>query len=309
MKSVYIATASSDEFVPFLCVLLRSILDHVTDHFSYTIFIFSDGIRSSRQREIENMASKKPNVFIEFIDKFQYLQNNNLYARAQITRTTYSRLFILDLPDYVDKIIYLDADIVVNVDPADLFNVDLSTNYLAAVRDPMMTSWCIGKQRESEIKNLEQLGISECKDYFNAGVMLIDLALWRKSYSTDYFLNVAISKEWLWFDQDVLNKEFYGRVLYLDQTWNFMTCTEDKHRALLFDRLGYPYREHSIPKIIHYAGHTIPCYRPRVINSKYFWKYALHTPYFGEILVHLKKHLANKVIGIFLRADGKTRDL
>lgn len=304
-QTVYIATASSDEYVPFLCVLLRSILDHITDDHHYAILVMDDGIRPPRKKKIENMARFFPNVSIQFVDIDRHLSASNLYTRGNIGRTTYAKLSLLELPSEVEKLLYLDADTIVNVDPAELYSIDLLSNDLAAVRDPMMTSWCIGKQRASELENLALLGISDCREYFNAGVMLIDLKRWRAQYTTDFFLQKAASREWLWFDQDILSQVFYHHVLYLDQTWNFMTCTEDIHRALLFEQLGYPYQQKSKPKIIHYAGHTIPCYRPRVIYGRYFWGYACRSPFFGIIFMRLCQHLLHKISKINTRSPEK----
>lgn len=301
-QTVCIATASSDEYVPFLCVLLRSILDHVTDSHDYCIIVISDGICEPHKAKIQKMFRHKPHVSCRFVDAAPEMANPALYTRGQITRTTYSRLTMLDLPTDTKKLIYLDADVVVNVDPADLYSIDLLSNCLAAVRDPMMTSWCIGKRRLSELENLASLGISDCREYFNAGVMLIDLQLWHAQYTTDFFFQEATEREWRWFDQDILNKVFHNRVLYLDQTWNFMTCTEEKHRPLLRELLGYQYNDAFMPKIVHYAGHTIPCFRPRVINGKYFWKYAFRTPYFGIIVTCLCQHLLHKISKIIARS-------
>ncbi|MGZ8347009.1 MAG: glycosyltransferase family 8 protein [Allosphingosinicella sp.] len=87
------------------------------------------------------------------------------YGRPSIA--TYRRLLLADLLPDVDRLIYLDADLMVRRDLTDLWNVDFSGAPLAAVRDPWMAT-------VTEMRDQFPAG------YFNAGVMLFDLVRWRE---------------------------------------------------------------------------------------------------------------------------------
>src|SRR5690606_32484539 len=96
------------------------------------------------------------------------LQAKMDYLNASI----YDKLLIYGkLPQEVEKVIFFDADIVLQKDPAHLFGIDLENKILAAVRDQIFEKF------SAESKLI--LGIKDYQ-YFNSGVMLVNVAKWRE---------------------------------------------------------------------------------------------------------------------------------
>jgi lipopolysaccharide biosynthesis glycosyltransferase len=142
-----------------------------------------------------------------------------LKISGHIRVASYFRLLVPDLlPESCARAIYLDSDVVVEGDLAKLWAVDLGGRPLAAAQDmtvPLVSS-------RYGLRNYEALGLAPDAKYFNAGVMLMDLALWREERISDAVLayvtaNPAAIRFW---DQDGLNALLARRWLELDPRWN-----------------------------------------------------------------------------------------
>ncbi|MBR1646337.1 MAG: hypothetical protein IJ685_06120 [Selenomonadaceae bacterium] len=158
--------------------------------------------------------------------------------RIQFSIGTFYRLLAKKIFD-VDRIIYLDSDIVVNLDIAQLWQVDLKNFPLAAVPEIVATQNHMLKN-----KFLLKFGLVKEEDYFNAGVILFDLS----KFDADFFeqgLNwFANHMQTECFDQDILNAFFAKNYLKLENKFDaFVTCEDER---------DYP----AAKKIYHYVGHS-----------------------------------------------------
>lgn len=141
-------------------------------------------------------------------------------------RWTYMSLIRLALPDlfYSDGVVlWLDIDTIVEQDISDLFDIDLCGNYLAAVEEPVRSKYPF--------------------QYYNAGVMLMDLKLiWRDGIHRKWY-ELINSIPYTALDQDVINLTCQGYILTLGPEWNSSgVITQDAEE----------------PYIRHYAGYLRP---------------------------------------------------
>jgi lipopolysaccharide biosynthesis glycosyltransferase len=160
---------------------------------------------------------------------------------------TAASLLRLQLPSVlkdIDRVVYLDCDLVVLNDIATLYDTDLLDFPLAACLDFWLTGsppfappgWGAGAWHKFL---REVVGLTDSKAYFNAGVMVIDLKRFRStslSHAAEEFLEQT-HYETPFVDQDALNHVIDGAFVTLDTRWNVLAA------------LG-----HSDPWIIHYAG-------------------------------------------------------
>lgn len=289
-NNIAVVMASSNEYVPFLLTLLQSIIDNMSEENNYDFIIISNGIKDDRKNKINELMNKHKNISIRYVIAQHYLSNKKFYIRDHITPITYARLAVPDILSSYKKAIYLDCDIVVNDDLANLFNLDISNYMIAAARDSVMCGWCNSEDQEEQINyNKKTLKISNNFDYFNAGVILMNLEKFRTRYSVDDLFKMATSKDWRWFDQDVLNIICENEVLFLTFDWNFMAhLWEQPHQLPEYYAPANLYEEYlkarKAPKIIHYAGRYIPCFVTNVDLAEDFWKYAAKTEYYYNIL-------------------------
>lgn len=284
-----IVISSSNEYAPFLGVLICSIVTNISNNNYYDIIVLENKISDTNKRKIYHIVAGRKNVKIRFIPAKTYLEQREFYTAMHVTEMTYLRLAIIDILSEFSKAIYLDCDMIVNRDLADLFNLDLKDNYFGAVVDTIMASFYGMNNRKQISYNKKELGITNPHFYFNAGLLLINIAEIRKNYTGTKLLNIAAQKDWKWFDQDVLNKISRGRVLFLNPKWNVMVQrhiaeTELSEFYAPVD-IYKTYKECLIdPWILHYAGHFIPCHVPDVDCAEYFWKYAQKTEFYHWIL-------------------------
>ena len=136
-----------------------------------------------------------------------------LNPRAHYTLDIWTRLWVAELFEVnVDRVLYLDCDVVVVGDIRPLWTTDLEGALLGAVDIP-------GSQR-----GVQNLGMRPEDGYFNSGVLLFDLDQWRKTCALDTVLDyVSANLERLHDpDQDALNACFHARRKRLDYKWNLI---------------------------------------------------------------------------------------
>ena len=135
-----------------------------------------------------------------------------------VSETVYLRLAIGDLFAHHGTVLYLDADTLVLGDLHPLLLTSLEGRALGAVRDPQNPRVGMGMA----LPGWADLGLAAGCDYFNSGVMLLDLAECEHQNvftSAQRFLVEHPDHVTFW-DQDALNVAMSGRWLRLDRRWN-----------------------------------------------------------------------------------------
>lgn len=127
------------------------------------------------------------------------------------------RIFLPELVPDADRVLYLDADLLVLDSLAPLRELDLGGAYLAAVTN-VFEPWYLDRPGA--------LGLAGPEDYFNAGVLLMDLAAMRRDSSTEELLRYARAhaEQLVWRDQDALNVVLGRGRVALHPRWNCMNA-------------------------------------------------------------------------------------
>jgi lipopolysaccharide biosynthesis glycosyltransferase len=163
--------------------------------------------------------------------------NKATLRSKHLSHAAYARLFLPEVLPEMNKIIWLDADTLVLEDLCFLWNVDLGDSLVAAVSDDF-----IGVAELEATRR--QMG-----DYFNSGVMVINLALWRTEQLLPKIKVLMVSPDLICEDQSVLNIICADRVRRLDHKWNY-------HASRYFE---YPAeKRHVSPAILHFCGQCKP---------------------------------------------------
>ena len=191
---------------------------------------------------------------------------------SHLTNASLLRLLLPSVLSDIDRVIYLDCDLVVLSDITALYDVDLSDFALAACLDFWLTGappfappgWDVGAWHKflSEV-----VGLTDCKTYFNAGVMVMDLKRFRDAGLIDAARGFLEQKKFqtIYVDQDGLNHVIDGAFVRLDLRWNVLGNRSDAN----FDNVD--------PWIIHYAGPFKPWNcdgRRRTVWNRRFWQEA-----------------------------------
>ena len=186
-------------------VSLTSLLINNPEDFN--IYIFLDNLNTKLIKKIETIQEQYNVKIITYEIDEKKLANLTLSIHASFAN--YYRLLLGSiLPEKIDKILYLDSDTIVNNSIKNLYELDINEYYLAA-----RGGKAPGQKKRLLLKN---------NYYFNSGVMLINLTLWRQHKIGEQALEFAkknpnMLKLW---DQDALNKVIDGDFIILDKKWN-----------------------------------------------------------------------------------------
>ena len=266
--------ATDDGYVPFLSVALKSIIENANKDYFYPVYILTSGLSSeniSKLKELEN-----ENFSIESVDVTKNLNElkSSLHLRDYYSKAIYYRIFIPTLFRQYEKAIYLDCDIVVTDDISKMYFVDLKDNLLGAITEEVMTNVDVfGRYSE------EALGV-ERNNYFNSGVLLMNLELMRKEKIEEQFFALLEKFKFIVApDQDYLNVVCKDRVTYLDKGWN-RTPINDK-----------TFNDNNL-HLIHYKMAWKPWHYDDVLYGDIFWKYANSTNFIDKI-VYIKENYSS----------------
>jgi lipopolysaccharide biosynthesis glycosyltransferase len=179
-----------------------------------------------------------------------------LEPHAHYTIDTYTRLWLGEFfPEQVTRVLYLDADIVVVGGISQLWQTDLDGALMGAVDIP------------GSDQGVRRLGMRLEEGYFNAGVLLIDLAQWRATRGEITVLDyIRAYPERVSYDQDALNACFRSRTKRLDYKWNVIRPFYREPLVLPLGRTEIETIRHDA-RIIHFNGGSKPwsyfCDHPR----------------------------------------------
>ncbi len=300
-NNVAIVLSANDYYVPYVSVVLLSIKNNISKANNYDIIILTRDISELNQQRLIQSVSDTDNMSVRFYNIERYAsQFEHLYLRGHFHVETYYRLLLPEVfPDY-QKMLYLDSDLVVNADPAELYQADISGYLLAASRDADTAGLYNGFEPNKKKYMDEILKIEHPYEYFQAGVIVFNLEEFRKTYTSEEMLSFAASYQWELLDQDVLNYLAQGRYKAVDMAWNVMTNWRGIRIPQIISKAPkYLYEEYmtayKAPKIIHFAGPDKPWH---IVDSDYaeiFWHYARQSCYYELLLWRLSNQVAQSI--------------
>ena len=260
----------------FAGTTILSIFQHTKE--KITIHILHDSTLTQGNREKFQRLVKKYKQKISFydveklaadqIEKFRTFLSD--YILDRFSMATFYRIFIMDsLPKDISKVIYLDYDIIVNLDINELWKVDLGKNVIAAV--PVVTM-----NHANLVGTFAPVrhGFIKADESFNNGVLVIALDKMRALLDADkdLFVNgaklLAEKGEMHFADQDIFGILFAKKCLHLPNRFNYDALKWRKK----IDQLQ--------PVIYHFTEHGLSLNLNDVANRLWFETF-LKTPWFS----------------------------
>lgn len=218
------------------CVAILSMLKTVSEPKALTLHLLSPEITKVAWHNLRTIASKNGAKLILY-GTLPDLQMNHLPVNGRMSAAVYR---LLTIPAVVDceRVVYLDADVLVRADIRGLYETDLLDYPLGAVSYPEMGNV------EQRIEKLKMRSDS----YFNSGVMLMDLTQWRKQGLAEEAVafgstHPSLLETW---DQCALNAVIDGRYLELNEKWNYALSYSRSHRLA------------NSANIVHFTGRDKP---------------------------------------------------
>ena len=274
-KIIPIFYAADENYLPYMAVSVCSLKEKASKAYKYQIYVLHAGMNEESENAKKLCKYEDEDFRFTFVDVSKQMQEvkNSLQLRDYYTCATYYRIFIANMFPQYEKAVYLDSDTVLLGDVSELYNVELGENLLGAVPDGAVASVEPFKRYTKEV-----LGI-ESKNYFNAGVLVMNLQAFRDSHFYENFCALLkVYKFSVAQDQDYLNVLCKNRVAFLGAEWNTMPIE------------GYGKQ----PKLIHYNLTMKPWHYENVLYKEYFWQYAQKTEFFSHIVGALHAYSQTK---------------
>lgn len=298
-SDVVMLLASNEKFIPYVSVALQSALEHTCASRHYDIVILGSNLKPESMEMLSaQVAVAGENCAIDFLDVASAMDGARLPRHGRFGAEASFRLLAPSLLTNVRKAIYLDSDLIVLHDLAELFDIELGDNLLGAVRDADTAGIYSGYDTCVRHHLDKVVGLADPFTYFQSGVLLINLAEFRRSCTLEDMLAYARPHKLRWPDQDVLNHVCQGRYLRIDSRWNVLTDWQRLRRSRIVAQAPKNIQDdydaaRKNPFILHYAGPDgRPWLYPTCDAGSVFWDYATRSPFYGELQrrLHVSHH-------------------
>lgn len=208
---MHIACAANEAYLPHGAAMLLSLFEHNDPHSITVHFLHADDL-PLRERELLVDLVEGSGARIRLHD-FSDESFAGLSSPPGVRPVMWYRTMLPERLPELDRILYLDVDMLVVDDLRPLWDEDLRSRVLAAVTNVtprMHRAWP------------ETLGITDPQRYFNSGVMLMDLARMRADGASERLIGFGQGRDLKWWDQDALNVIYGNERLPLHPRWNCM---------------------------------------------------------------------------------------
>ncbi|WP_127848507.1 glycosyltransferase family 8 protein [Lacticaseibacillus hulanensis] len=258
--------AVDDHYAASLAVAVQSLIANSDPKKQYKVIVLNQGLQAANQERLKQLATD--NVGVELLPMADQIKacladDNNKLRADYFTLTIYYRLFIAEMFPQYDKGLYLDADVIVLDDIANLFATDVSDSLVAAACDPFIAKDKIMSQYAER-----SVGVP-ATDYVNSGVLVMNLAKMRQANFAGHFVDMLNKYKFnsIAPDQDYLNAIAHDQMVHLPLSWNVQEV------APSYD-----------VKLVHYNLFKKPWHYVEVPNGDDFWIYAKQTPYADQLM-------------------------
>ena len=283
--TIHIALNIDNKFIYPCIVFLTSLLDNRKNSTIYHIHILtSKDFSQDNINKINTLINKFGKDFL----KINFINMHNAFEGAMtnqyISTTSYYRIRLPSLLSDVDRVLYIDTDVINFADLTEMYNLELNDNiFLRGALDNV-----------ENIAELRSFGIRTSK-YMNAGILLMRLKSMRKFGIEEKITNFVNTHYLEHHDQTAINAVCHNNFGIL--SIKYATFCFDKYENMVRynnrQDKRYRYSEAELqqayyePTLLHYVGWVKPWDRGNNIKySEYWWYYAKLTDFYEEILHH-----------------------
>lgn len=267
-----VVLAADDNFAMGLAATVRSALDNLAADRKLRLFVLDGGLTSAtKERLLRSWPEGRYEIRWIRVDA-QALTGLPVFGHISVV--AYYRILIPRvLPSEVERVIYLDSDLIVRTDLGRLWDCALAGSWCLAAQDcaaPYLDAsqalenfHLCGRHLGSAqpVSNYRELGLRPEAAYFNSGVLVIDLGAWRDADLPRQLLACLEEhrQHVRWWDQYALNVVLSGRWGPLDLRWNqgSHVFVYPSWRQSPFDRQTYE-QLRSDPYIVHFTTGSKP---------------------------------------------------
>lgn len=284
-----IALCHDEYYAPYAATVMASVMEN-NKGLDITFHLVCDKISEVKQAIIKEwIVSHGSDVRFYIVNHEDFL-DFPFEKNARLHYGAYFRLCLGEILTDIERVIYLDCDLVVNGSLEELWDTDITGFALAGIRDRV----------NDYIHVYNRLRYPLSDGYINSGVLLIDLKRWREDHFFERAkalankMPLALKNH----DQDIINAIYHGQIKMLDFKYNLLEYYLYVEEWLDMDRKYYPQIIQAChePVVIHFCMPTKPWHFECINPFKtLYYKYRDMTPWPEVKLTHRREKLTPKL--------------
>ncbi len=238
-NNINICFISDDNFAVQTRFAISSIILHKCQDTVLNIYVIAVNISSLNVTLFKKLSQKNVNIYIKAMDnKFKDIGSDHIY----VSKSALLKFVLPNVFSNKSKILYMDGDIYVSGDLTELYQTNITDVYAAVVPDYIA---------QAEGKDHLRLGL---KNYFNSGVMLLNLKKMRQDNISEKLLTYKKTDPYKkYMDQDAFNKVFSNKIKILSEKYNFLYLY---HKYI--KQKGFNFLNSEDVLVTHFAGGEKP---------------------------------------------------
>lgn len=267
MQEYNICLCADNNVVEYMSALIVSILRNSSQDEEFIFHIITSCISEENKNYINELKNIK-NFQLKYYNPIHREKFERWYSEKTPQKWPVEVFFKLDIPFILkdlDKVLYLDCDMIAVNNFKELFDINMDNYTVAAAKDKLISN-----------SHLKKIKLNKSNGYFNSGLLLINIKNFNTLFPNDTFLekidkylnNIKIVE---YPEQDIINIIFNNKIKPIDSKYNCVSAIVKKDKEV----------QDTI--IAHYTL-LKPLYKnayPQKNKLYYaFWKYFIETPYF-----------------------------
>lgn len=284
-----LCVSSSDEYAPYLCVYLRSIIENSKR--KRDIVVFERKISEENKQTIIRSLTDS-DTSIRFVNPAHLFEGVELHiSHDYFKEECYYRIAAPKLLSSYDKVIFTDLDLIATDDIFKLADIDTQGKPIAACIEPMWRdlyqSNCRIHHTDIQSYTNRVLNLSNPFQYYNTGVVVFDVKEYNQFNSFERLLEIVKTKELLYQEQCALNILFQGNFYTLPSEWNYELDPTIVNNTQNHEFYNSYKESEGAAKIFHYLGRYKPWKNALEYKAGIWWNYAKATPFYEVILTRM----------------------
>ncbi len=247
MHKINILVALDKNYIPYLDVMLSS-LRYSNPDCSFSVYLLHSSLTEADTVSTVRVLGDSDKLILINADEVRL---EGAPVSARYPKEIYYRIFAAKyLPQTLDRVLYLDPDLIVNGNIKELYNLPMEDYYFAAASHtgPFLRKF-----------NQLRLDMEDESPYINSGVMLMNLKKLREEQDYEEVFSFIEKRKNLLIlpDQDIISSLYGSKICALDTyRYNMTELLYQMHAPFERDLNLDWVRNHAV--IIHYCGRNKP---------------------------------------------------
>lgn len=296
-NKISVVYITDDNYAMPTCISAYSLISNQKQNTLSDIYFVVNNISAESKKRFMALSTDNAQIHIIEVQDESYAEMAKSCLAYKTIHVSYTAMFKFNLPQLlknVDKVLYIDGDTLVQSDILELYNTSLDGHYIAAADDII--------QKRRRVSPINTVG-----NYFNSGVMLLNLQKMREDGMTEKLIDYRLHGTNFFMDQDALNAVLGVKRIELPTIYNFATTLIDNYDVDEITEIIDLPKVSSIEEVIdrvsilHLTDRTKPWVYYMPWFTERFMKYYEKSPYASERLELLNPLKEQKLEMIMLR--------